>query len=399
MTLIFLVLALAAICNLMTKEVATITGVAFTAGFYLVFWLSEHAHRRRMGSPAEHHEHLEQFNQEQSDSLSVEALHLTLPYRKLVAIRSPYNLGMLERCLAETDPETTEVVVMTASVLPLGSGDFHPTISDQDRQLLTAVVNLAEQVGKPVKPLIVPTNEPFYAMAQTSKTIGAQELIMGPSNKYRPEDQLDLVALYWFNVCGAKPEPISIRVLGKDRDARLDIAGGSQIPKAGAGAAESARILAELRKGWHGVERLLLAYDGSPLSADFLDTVMSFLDPAIAVTLIDVVEEGSSEKGIDAKEAAREVLERGVERARELGRTVEYRVAHGEAGQEIVRTAVDGKFDAIFMSLRGAYRRGDTTAFASNTRYVLENAPCRVILGFAPKSIPAPTGNGKSEGS
>ena len=40
------------------------------------------------------------------------------------------------------------------------------------------------------------------------------------------------------------------------------------------------------------------------------------------------------------------------------------------------------------MSLRGVYRRGDTTAFASNTRYVLEHAPCRVILGFAPKSIP-----------
>ena len=51
------------------------------------------------------------------------------------------------------------------------------------------------------------------------------------------------------------------------------------------------------------------------------------------------------------------------------------------------------------MSLRGVYRRGDTSAIASNTRYVLENAPCRVILGFAPKSIPSQassnaTGNG-----
>ena len=43
------------------------------------------------------------------------ALNLTKPYRKLVAIRSPYNLGMLEKCLNETDPETTEVVVMTAT--------------------------------------------------------------------------------------------------------------------------------------------------------------------------------------------------------------------------------------------------------------------------------------------
>jgi nucleotide-binding universal stress UspA family protein len=390
MTLIFLVLAIAALCNLLTKEVATITGVAFTAGFYLVFWLGEHAHRRRLGAAAGQHEHLEQFNQQESDQLSVQALNLTKPYRKLVAIRSPYNLGMLERCLAETDPETTDVVVMTATVVLQASGDFQPAISDQDRQLLTAVVNLAEHAGKPVKPVIVPTNQPFFAMARTAGTIGAQELIMGPSNKYRAEDQLDQVALYWLNVCGPKPEPLSIRVLGKDRDARLDIAGGSQIPKLGAGAGESARILSELRKSWHGVERLLLAYDGSPLSADFLDTVMSFLDPAIAVTLIDVVERDSAENG-DPTGEAREVIERGIERARVLGRNVEWRVAYGEAGPEIVRAAVDGKFDAIFMSLRGVYRRGDTTAFASNTRYVLEKAPCRVILGFAPKSIPAPT--------
>ena len=237
-----------------------------------------------LGKAAKSHEHLEQFNQKQAEQLSVDSLHVNKPYRKLVAIRSPYNLGMLERCLAETDPETTDVVVMTASVLPLGSGDFEPTITDNDRQLLTAVVNLAEHAGKPVKPVIVPTNEPFFAMARTAKTIGAQELIMGQSNKFRPEDQLDQVALYWLNVCGAKPEPLSIRVLGKDRDVRLDIAGGSQIPKIGVMPAETARILSELRKSWHGVERLLLAYDGSPLSADFLDTVMSFLDPAIAVT-------------------------------------------------------------------------------------------------------------------
>ena len=172
MTLIFLVLAAAAIVNLLTKEVATITGVAFTAGFFTVFWAREHAHRRRHGRHAEHHEHLEQFNQKQAEQLSVEALNLTKPYRKLVAIRSPYNLAMLERCLAETDPETTDVVVMTATVLPLGSADLKPTITEEDRQLLTAVVNLAEHAGKPVKPLIVPTNEPFYAMTRTAKTIG-----------------------------------------------------------------------------------------------------------------------------------------------------------------------------------------------------------------------------------
>ncbi len=175
--------------------------------------------------------------------------------------------------------------------------------------------------------------------------------------------------------------------MGKDRDVRLDIAGGSRIPPPGAAIAETARILAELRKSWHGVERLLLAYDGSPLSADFLDTVMSFLDPAIKVTLIEVAEDGAND-GSDPVSASQLIVQRGVERARELGRDVEWTVARGEAGREIVRAAVEGQFDAIFMSLRGVYRRGDTSAFSSNTRYVLENAPCRVILGFAPKSIP-----------
>lgn len=107
-----------------------------------------------------------------------------------------------------------------------------------------------------------------------------------------------------------EPKPLSIRVLGKNRDVRLDIAGGSQIPKPGAAGAEAALILAELRKSWHGVERLLLAYDGSPLSADFLDTVLSFLDPAIAVTLIDVAENGAAQDGTDSTEEAKLIVER-----------------------------------------------------------------------------------------
>src|SRR5262249_26827217 len=121
MTLIFLVLAVVAIANLLTKEVATITGVAFTVGFYALFLISEHAHQRRLGKAAKSHEHLEQFNQQQAEQLSVESLRVEKPYRKLVAIRSPYNLAMLERCLDETDPEPTDVVVIKASFVPIGS--------------------------------------------------------------------------------------------------------------------------------------------------------------------------------------------------------------------------------------------------------------------------------------
>jgi amino acid transporter/nucleotide-binding universal stress UspA family protein len=392
--LIFLVLAASAVVNFMTKEVATISGVIFTTAFFAVFTGSERAHQKRLGHAAgEHHEHLEQFNQATSEEISPTALGISKPYRKLVAIRSPHNLSMLEKCLAETDPETTDVVVMTASVVPPASADYVPSITDDDRALLTAVVNLAEHAGKPVKPLIVPTNEPVYALTRTAYTIGAQELIMGLSNKFDPDIQLDQVALYWLNICTSEPLPLTARVLGKERDVRLDIAGGSQIPKYVEHERVSARSLAELRASWRGVSKLLLAYDGSSLSADFLDTVLSFLDPSIAVTLIDVAESGRAEDEI------LDTIRQGVNRAQELGRAVEHRVLQGEPGPMIVKVAQEENFDAIFMSLRGEYRALDTIVMATNTRYVLQNAPCRVILGFAPKSIvPVPPTDHKPQG-
>jgi amino acid transporter len=384
--MIFLVLGAAAVLNFMTKEVATIAGVIFTVALFLVFSGFERLHHGKSRTMGEAHTHLEQFNQSQTEQVSPEALGLTKPYRKLVAIRSPNNLAMLEKCLNETNVDTTDVIVMTASVLPQGSADKSAPITDEDRTLLTAVVTLAEHSGKPVHPLIVPTNEPFFAMTQTAKAIGAQELIMGASHKFDPDAQLDQVAFYWMQVCHEKPTPLTIRVLGRDRDARLDVAGGSQIPVLVDENVAKNQLLQELRQSWHGIKKLLVAYDGSPLSQDFLDTVIGFIDVGIEITLIDVAE-GVPAQMVVKSDEAQNVLRIGSERARELGRHVELLIAHGDPGEEIVKAATDGHFDAIFMSLRGDYRRKDTMVLATNTSYILAHAPCRVILGFPPKAM------------
>src|SRR5262249_10898137 len=110
--LIFLVLLITAILNCLTKEVALFWGAGFTAAFLTVFMVTEHYHeKRRRGT---HHEPPEQFNEETTDEITPAALGLMHTYRKLVAIRSPQNLFMLEKALLETDPMTTSVVVMTA---------------------------------------------------------------------------------------------------------------------------------------------------------------------------------------------------------------------------------------------------------------------------------------------
>jgi amino acid transporter len=91
--IVFLIVFLSAVANLLTKKVATISGLIFTGAFLIVFMATEYYHERRRKG-AKHH-HLEQFNQQVAQEVSVESLGLTKPFHKLVAIRSPENLFML----------------------------------------------------------------------------------------------------------------------------------------------------------------------------------------------------------------------------------------------------------------------------------------------------------------
>src|SRR5437899_11270801 len=58
--IIFLILLLAAISNFLTKEVATVGGLAFTGVFFTIFKISEYAHERKRR--CRQHEPLDQFN-------------------------------------------------------------------------------------------------------------------------------------------------------------------------------------------------------------------------------------------------------------------------------------------------------------------------------------------------
>jgi len=232
-SLIFLVLLAAAVTNVFTKPVSTIGGGIFTATCFAVFLGSERHHHRRGGAEGVHEEHLEQFNEQMSEQVTPEGLALTKPHRKLVAIHSPHNLAMLKTCLDETDLETTEVVVLVVDVVPLRAVAPTPGLSQADRELLTAVVSLGETVGKSVRPLIVQTNDPYATVARIARTIGAQEVFLGPSHRFRTEAEIDRVARPWTRKPSGTPAPLTIRVVGENRDTRRDIAGGSRIPQAG----------------------------------------------------------------------------------------------------------------------------------------------------------------------
>jgi nucleotide-binding universal stress UspA family protein len=370
--LIFLVVLLSAVANLLTKEVATVSGLVFTAAFLTVFILTERYHeRRRRGTK---HEHLEQFNKQVAEEATPESLGLTRTYRKLVAIRSPQNLFMLEKALAETDPDTTAVVVMTAKVSPPG-GELlgRPDIDAYDQQLLTAVVQKAEQAGKQVKPLIVPTNNPLHAVLQTAKDLQAHELIMGASNKYTVDEQLEQAAFYWINLHGGQPAPLTVRILSRDRDVAFDIAGGNRIPKI---SERRARSVAELRAAGVGVDRVLLVHDGTVAGSDLFNAVLTMLDDAVALTLAPTPPRPTDPFYDPA------TLRQDEERARQLGRPLRVQ-PQGVTGPDLVRLAEEGQYDLIILPLP-QQPGGAPAVLDEQTLHVLAHAPCRVFLAAAP---------------
>jgi amino acid transporter/nucleotide-binding universal stress UspA family protein len=374
LAIIFLVLLAAAVMNLLTKETATIWGLSFTAAFLTVFELTErYTHGKRVGGK---HQHLEQFNRQVTPQVTPQSVGLAKSYCKLVAIRSPNSMYMLEKALAETDPDTTDMVVMTAKTLPAGvSGLSEVDLDPYDRELMTAVVNRAEHAGKQVKPLIVPTNNPLHAVLQTVRSLGAQEVILGASNKFTAEEQLDQLALYWISMHQGELAPLTIRVLSRYWDVYLDLGGGNRIPKI---SERRARSIAELRAAGVGISRMMLVHDGSPSNHDLFQQVLTLVDPEVTFEVIGVP--AAEEEPLPEETSIRQ---QDIERAVGLGREVGLHTFSDSWGKEIVRLAEEDHYDLIVLPYAPPHRDGTSLPWEDQTAYIQEHAHCRVFLAMA----------------
>jgi hypothetical protein len=365
---------LSALANLLTKPVATTSGLCFAAAFLCVFTVTEYVHRKRRGT--EHHEHVEQFNREVVRQVTKTELNLTRPFCKLVAIRSPHNLFMLDKALADTDPQTTDVVVMTAKVEPQGADmpSDHP-MDVYDQQLLTAVVNHAEQLGKTVTPLLVPTNNALHAVLNTAKDLPCQEVLVGASNKYTAEEQLDQIAFYWINLHAGSPQGLTVHVVSQDRDLTFDLDGGNRIPKA---VERKARSVAELREAGIGVRRVLLVHDGTQVSSDVFQWMITMLSSSIE---LDIVRAPAFEPALSN---GHNTLAKDREWAEQLGRPLTVLATDPQTGPDIVRLSREGNHDAIVMPAASSSWPPATPQADDWMAYVVSHAPCSTFIAVHP---------------
>ncbi len=221
LALTFMTLLAIAIVNLFTKQVATIWGVSFTAGLFIIFSISE---RINGAAPHEYGEEPEKFNLhivEPDQPLDPAALGIDGKVRKLVAIRDPRNLTHLHRYLNERD-DADLIALTVRNERGLASSDGAQPFTVEEEKLFSRVVKVCEDHGRAVTPLVVISNDQQFAIANTAFRLGVEEVVMGVSAKFSPDVQLENFAMHW-GALGDHEHHVKVRVLSDDRDIRAEI--------------------------------------------------------------------------------------------------------------------------------------------------------------------------------
>ncbi len=216
---LFLLLLAVGLVNLLTKTIATVAGVGFTAFFFALFVISERLNRREKA----HGEHREKFNLRSAADLAIMREEIERPNRVLVAVRDPGNLYHLNRALETHDSATTDLVVFTSRIRKgLGLVDETVSMDNDEEKLFTKVIEAAEKHGKTVTPMLVVSNDPFYAITQAAQAVGATEVVFGVSAKLSTDAQLERLAMTWGSLQTDK-QPVRFRILGPGVEHAVDL--------------------------------------------------------------------------------------------------------------------------------------------------------------------------------
>ena len=201
---VFMVLLSTAVVNLFTKSIATISGIAFAAIFFIVFSISERQNKRRHAlTDRQMREH---FQLEHEDTIGREALQIRQGCL-MVTMRDSANPFALKWALARTDTEEQDVVVLTARMVGAGGPELldasEQSFSEHEQMLFTKAVSVAESFGKHVNLLVVPAGDVFAALVQTANSLEAASVVSGISSKMTAQEQAYYVGQAWE----ALPEP------------------------------------------------------------------------------------------------------------------------------------------------------------------------------------------------
>jgi len=140
------------------------------------------------------------------------------------------------------------------------------------------------------------------------------------------------------------------------------------------------------------LKRMIVPYEGGPLSEDALRLACGLAGDATPVTAVYVVRTPPNmaigAEGAD-EDVGRQMLKRAEAIGRELGANVETYLAKApEVAEGIDETAATLDADAIVMSLRHKHAPGETLILSHTASRILRHAPCRVLITYSHNESP-----------
>jgi amino acid transporter len=201
-------LTLVALCviNLLTKQVATISGVSFTIVFFAIFSITERTTRKRSTEHAE----LDQFNLEPSNDLTPERLGVR-PGNTLVMVRNYNTLYNLGSVLDRADPHKKDVVVLHLRFLQRSGGGEYELTHDQlfsleEQKLFTRALEMAEKKGKTIHLAVAAATDKWEAILRAAQSLQSSAVALGASPNTPVVEDARIAGLAWERLPDPKPE-------------------------------------------------------------------------------------------------------------------------------------------------------------------------------------------------
>lgn len=206
--LALITLTLFALCtiNLFTKQVATISGLAFTVIFFAVFEISEHVTRRQASAHAE----LDQFNIDPGNDLTPKTLGVR-PGNVLVMVRNYNTLYSLASTLDRVDARKQDVVALHLRFLGRATGgeyELEPEqlFSTEEQILFTRALGLAEKKGKTIHLAVAGATEKWEAILKSAQSLQSAVVVLGASPNNPVTEEARKAGLAWEHLPDPKPQ-------------------------------------------------------------------------------------------------------------------------------------------------------------------------------------------------
>jgi amino acid transporter len=210
--------------NLITKEVATITGILFTAVFFTLFLISEKINERRRAEEVHTTSGMDQFRLHARETVSNETVEVR-PGNTICLVRDYNTLGHLKKALEITHTGKKDLVVMTVHLMRGPDTGYENIAEDRlfstyEQYLFSKVVALAEKAGKTVHLLVVPSSDIFQAVVHTAVQLDSSDIIAGRSSWMTPEQQAKLLGEAWERLPNKSQQRVRFRVIGPNDEIR-----------------------------------------------------------------------------------------------------------------------------------------------------------------------------------